>query len=161
MPSFARAILPQLRHTSVLALSYVWGLADTLRLTTLNKADLKQPDSLRRYEKFIPKTIRDAVSLVEKIGQKYLWCDALCLVQNDPDDMSRGVNTMDLVYENAELTIVAANGHDANAGLPGVHEGTLIPPKFSREITPGVRLGGYIALEQRLRRSAYSSRAWT
>lgn len=143
------------------ALSYVWGLADTLHLTTYNKADLTQPDALRRYGMFIPKTIRDAAVLVEKIGQRYLWCDALCLIQNDPDDVERGVDTMDLVYENAELTIVAACGHDAKAGLPGVREGTRLQPTYSKEIIPGVRLGGYIALDQRMAHSVYSSRAWT
>ncbi|KAI0449746.1 HET-domain-containing protein [Xylaria acuta] len=143
------------------ALSYVWGLPDTLRLTTSNKADLIKPGALQQYEYFIPRTICDAVFLAQKIGQRYLWCDALCLIQNDPDDVSRGINTMDLIYENSELTIVAACGHDANAGLPGVHEGTRLQPKFNKEIMPGVRLGGYITLDQRMKRSVYSSRAWT
>ncbi|KAI1154281.1 hypothetical protein F4825DRAFT_191375 [Nemania diffusa] len=68
---------------------------------------------------------------------------------------------MDLIYENAELTIVAACGHDADAGLPGVHEGTRLGPTFSGEIIPGVELGGYMTLDQRMRRSMYSSRGWT
>ncbi|KAJ8124666.1 hypothetical protein O1611_g8974 [Lasiodiplodia mahajangana] len=127
------------------ALSYIWGLSANLRLTTSNKADLTQANALQRY----------------RIGERYLWCDALCLLQNDPDDINRGVKTMDLIYENAELTIVAACGHDADAGLPGVREGTRLEPAFSEEIIPGVELGGYVTLDDRMRRSVYSSRAWT
>ncbi|KAJ8118283.1 hypothetical protein ONZ43_g4024 [Nemania bipapillata] len=101
------------------ALSYVWGSAVSLRLTTSNKADFIQPGALRQHQYSLPRTINDAIFLVQRIGERYLWCDALCLLQDDPDDVSRGVKTMDLVYERAELTIVAACGHSADAGLPG------------------------------------------
>ncbi len=75
------------------------------------------------------------MALAQKIGERYIWCDALCLIQNDPDDVDRGIKSMDLIYENAELTVVAACGHDANAGLPGVHKSTRMRPRFSWEIT--------------------------
>ncbi|KAI0100061.1 heterokaryon incompatibility protein-domain-containing protein [Nemania sp. FL0031] len=143
------------------ALSYIWGLSSNLRLTTANRADLTQTNALQRYRYAIPCTIYDAIILTQRIGERYLWCDALCLLQNDPDDINRGVKTMDLIYERAELTIVAACGHDADAGLPGVREGTRLEPKFSEEIIPGVELGGYVTLDDRMRRSVYSSRAWT
>ncbi|KAJ2991381.1 hypothetical protein NUW58_g2535 [Xylaria curta] len=123
------------------ALSYVWGLAVNLRLTTSNKADLAEPGALLNH--LIPRTIRDAVSL------------------NDPDDVNRGIKSMDLIYENAELTIVAACGHDADAGLPGVREGTRLQPRLSEEILPNVRLGCYLDPEKRMGRSVYNSRAWT
>ncbi|KAI1178585.1 HET-domain-containing protein [Nemania sp. FL0916] len=144
-----------------LALSYVWGLTDSLRLTTFNKEILMQQGALQEYWLRIPRTIRDALKLTQEIGQAYLWCDILCLVQNDPDDVDRGVKTMDLIYEYAELTIIAACGHDANAGLPGVHEGTRLGPRISEEIIPGLRLGGFIPLSTRMRYSVYNSRAWT
>ncbi|KAI0909259.1 HET-domain-containing protein [Ustulina deusta] len=114
------------------ALSYVWGSAVNLR-------------ALERHKGLIPRTISDAMALAQKIGERYIWCDALCLIQNDPDDVDRGIKSMDLIYENAELTVVAACGHDANA------VGRL----------PGVRLGAYISLDQRMKHSVYSSRAWT
>ncbi|KAI1741354.1 HET-domain-containing protein [Xylaria scruposa] len=143
------------------ALSYVWGSAINLRLTTFNKAVLSQPGALQPHSAYIPRTILDAVILVEKIKERYLWCDALCLIQNDKDDLKRGLKTMDLIYENAELTIIAAHGHDANAGLPGVREGTRLSPRFEAEIIPGVALSGYLPVDQRMKQSMYSSRAWT
>jgi hypothetical protein len=109
----------------------------------------------------LPRTIRDAITLVKGICQQYLWCDALCLVQDDPDDVSRGVNAMDMIYEKALLTIVAASGRDANSGLPGVGEGSRLMPRYPEEIIPGVRLDAYVELDQVMIYSVHSSRAWT
>jgi hypothetical protein len=68
---------------------------------------------------------------------------------------------MDMIYEKALLTIVAASGHDANGGLPGVEEGSRFMPRYPEEIIPGVQLDVYLDLDQAMSRSVYSSRAWT
>jgi hypothetical protein len=72
----------------------------------------------------LPKTIRDAIDLVRALKERYLWVDALCLVQNDQADMQKGIDIMDIIYERAVMTIVAASGDSANSGLPGVHRGS-------------------------------------
>ncbi|KAI3319243.1 HET-domain-containing protein [Xylariaceae sp. AK1471] len=156
-----RCIVETKTISPYVALSYVWGTAVNLRLTTSNKAELTQPGALHHHRTRIPRTISDAMFLAREIGERYLWCDALCLVQNDPDDLNRGVKMMDLIYENAELTIVAACGHDANAGLPGIRKDTRFKSRFNKEIIPGVRLGCFVSLSQRMKHSLYNSRAWT
>jgi hypothetical protein len=143
------------------ALSYVWGLGLNFGLTTRNKDELTSQHALRGNVIELPRTIRDAIKLVKGIGQQYLWCDALCLVQDDPDNVSRGVNAMDMIYEKALLTIVAASGRDANSGLPGVGEGSRLMPRYPEEIIPGVRLDAYVELDQVMIYSVHSSRAWT
>jgi hypothetical protein len=143
------------------ALSYVWGQAGRLRLSTTTKAILTKPKALTQYDFAIPLTVRDAMTFVRGIGERYLWVDSLCLVQNDPDDVRRGVDAMDLIYEKALLTIVAAYGHDADAGLPGVEEGTRFMSRHPEEILPGMRLDAYPVLELLLKRSVYNTRAWT
>ncbi|KAK0630049.1 heterokaryon incompatibility protein-domain-containing protein [Bombardia bombarda] len=144
------------------AISYVWGVGPNFRLKTSNLADLMKPDALSKKENWdrIPRTIRNAIALVRGIGETYLWCDALCLIQNDAADLSQGVNAMDSVYENAAFTIVAAYGHDANSGLPGVEEGTRFNGR-SPEIIPGVYLDVHMTLNVAMRHSVYRSRAWT
>jgi len=72
---------------------------------------------------------------------RYLWVDALCLIQDDTEDLDRGVNAMDLIYERAWLTVVAACGHDANARLPGVQNGTRKASRNTVEIKPGAEIG--------------------
>ncbi|KAK3303885.1 heterokaryon incompatibility protein-domain-containing protein [Chaetomium strumarium] len=143
------------------ALSYVWGQAACVRLSTTNKAVLTKPEALTQYAPSIALTVRDATAFVRGIGERYLWVDSLCLVQNDPDDVRRGVQAMDLIYEKALLTVVAACGHDADAGLPGVKEGTRFMSRPSEEILPGVKLDAYPVLELLLKNSVYSTRAWT
>ncbi|KAI7785044.1 HET-domain-containing protein [Diaporthe eres] len=111
-----------------IALSYVWGQAASFGLCTNNEnlSTLYQPSSLdkshtqHRVSKRLPKTIADANSLCRFIGQRYLWVDSLCIVQDDPDEKRRLIHGMNSVYENADLTLVALSGVDADAGLAGI-----------------------------------------
>jgi hypothetical protein len=107
-----------------LALSYVWGEVANVRLTTGNRLSLLLPGAIRKVWYTILQTIRDAIELVRRLDARYLWVDTLCLIQNDPTDLASGVNIMDQVYERSWVTIIAANGHNANAGLPGIQEGS-------------------------------------
>ncbi|KAH7069379.1 heterokaryon incompatibility protein-domain-containing protein [Paraphoma chrysanthemicola] len=68
----------------------------------------------------ISKTIEDAIQLTRLLKFQYLWVDALCIVQDDPADQQIQIKNMHGVYETAFLTIVAASGEPANAGLPGL-----------------------------------------
>ncbi|KAH8892532.1 HET-domain-containing protein [Thozetella sp. PMI_491] len=143
-------------------LSYVWGAASSIRLTKSNRSALMERDSLRVVQPaMLARTIRDTITLVKKLKIRYLWVDALCLVQNDPDDVRRGVTVMDRIYERSYFTVVAADGHDANYGLPGVEVCTRTdaPPAF--KVLPGVSLRIWVQLELLLRSSIYETRGWT
>jgi hypothetical protein len=62
-------------HTRYVALSYVWGKVDQLKLLTSNLADLSTPGALS-WEKFrsrLPRTIFDAIKLTAALGERYLW----------------------------------------------------------------------------------------
>ncbi|KAK3352525.1 heterokaryon incompatibility protein-domain-containing protein [Lasiosphaeria hispida] len=146
------------------ALSYVWGAVSNFRLTKANKPALMRPGAIQSQEVWdaLPRTISDSIILLSRLGFSYLWVDSLCLLQNDPEDLSQGVNVMDQIYEKATLTIVAASGHDANAGLPGVRIGSREAKKpFSREVLPGLSLGTYFGPDHLLSGSVYETRAWT
>jgi hypothetical protein len=82
-----------------IALSYVWGLAVNFRLTTFNRAYLMKENAICDFWSKIPNTIQDAIVLVRELGERYLWVDALCLLQNDSHDLESGVEIMDLLYE--------------------------------------------------------------
>jgi hypothetical protein len=143
------------------ALSYVWGAVTNFRLLTTNLVELSEVGGIEKYWQLIPWTIRDAIVLCRRLHIRYLWIDALCLIQDDKDDLDRGVNVMDMVYERSWLTIIAACGHDANAGLPGVRDGTREPVDLSVEVKPGVSLGIFTGADQLIKKSVYNSRAWT
>ncbi|KAF5676341.1 hypothetical protein FDENT_9510 [Fusarium denticulatum] len=143
-----------------LALSYIWGAVKNIRLTQLNLKRLLTPGSMEGLNG-LPRTVRDAIELTRKLGVQYLWIDALCLIQNDMEDLERGINVMDLIYERSLLTIIAASGNDADAGLPGVRARSRPSLKQTIEVKPGISLGLYMELSTLLSASPYSSRGWT
>lgn len=64
------------------------------------------------------------MALVVGLGERYLWVDALCITQDNRLEVTRLVKKMDLVYGGALATFIAAAGVDAEAGLPGIREGS-------------------------------------
>ncbi|KAF5233899.1 hypothetical protein FANTH_12406 [Fusarium anthophilum] len=157
----AHCIVEVARLHKYVALSYVWGAATNFRLTKANRTALLTPGSLKEVLEMLPNTIKDAITLTRRLGCRYLWVDALCLLQNDTKDLELGINVMDLVYERAWLTVLAACGHDANARLPGVQEGTRDGSCNTFKIAPGVEMGIVKGLDGLLKHSVYDSRAWT
>jgi hypothetical protein len=104
------------------ALSYVWGhpkLAKHLKLTRESARWLYEKGALSEENSDVPKTIKDAIGLVDQLGGMYLWVDALCIYQDDEDDKKSQIPVMDKIYSSAKCTIVAGSGSDAWAGLPG------------------------------------------
>jgi hypothetical protein len=109
----------------------------------------------------IPRAIRDAIEVVHGLNEKYLWVDSLCLIQNDSVDVNKGISMMDLIYERAMLTIIAASGGHANAGLPGVGSTSRSITQRIEQIRPRVRLACHLEVNQLLNQAIYSQRGWT
>jgi hypothetical protein len=61
----------------------------------------------------IPTAILDAMKFVHLVGERFLWVDSLCLVQNDEMELDQCLTFMGTIYRNAVLTVVAASGRDA------------------------------------------------
>ncbi|ETS83808.1 hypothetical protein PFICI_05684 [Pestalotiopsis fici W106-1] len=103
---------------SFFALSYVWGAGseDEMTLRQNNLVDLQKPGSLHE----LPRTIVDAMRVCEQLGQRYLWVDRLCIVQDDKQDKYGQIRSLEAIYSRAELVIIAASGDDMQSGLPGV-----------------------------------------
>ncbi|KAI5865422.1 heterokaryon incompatibility protein-domain-containing protein [Durotheca rogersii] len=92
------------------ALSYVWpGRSNTQGQLLLNRDKLgpfQLPGFLHNHEA-LPEVIKDAMQLVEHIGERYLWVDRFCILQDDPRIQVK-VQRMDRIYSGAYLTIIAA-----------------------------------------------------
>jgi hypothetical protein len=93
-------------------LSYCWGRTKTLATTTR---------SLRLRERRIPfgalpRTFRDAVCVARRLGVRWLWIDALCIVQDDPADWERESVKMGAIYSLAYVTVAADAGVDCDSG---------------------------------------------
>ncbi|ROV99831.1 hypothetical protein VSDG_03065 [Cytospora chrysosperma] len=104
------------------ALSYTWGQVDMFMTLKENLEERQHPQALSKVP--FPKTIGDAMAVVRSLGLRFLWIDAVCIVQNDPEHKSNNIPNMDIIYGRAFATIVALAGTNADAGLPGVNPGT-------------------------------------
>jgi hypothetical protein len=63
------------------------------------------------------KTMRDAIIVTRNLQLKYLWIDALCIIQDDPADWEREALSMSDVYAQSAITIAATSSSDSNGGL--------------------------------------------
>jgi hypothetical protein len=148
------AIQDVVDDNSYVALSYVWGSANSYdcQVQTSNGRSLL-PLSL-------PAVISDAISITKAIGFRYLWIDKFCIDQNDAENKHDQIQQMDAIYENSELTIIAAAGHDESYGLPGVGF-------RSRGSQPTVRIGKVEVIwtmrdpHNSIRGSKWFTRGWT
>ena len=113
-------LVPAEAHDQYAALSYVWGHTDTIKTAKDNLAYLLEEGSIFAHESLLPRTIRDTMRLVELLDIKYLWVDCLCIVQDDAELKHAQIQEMGSVYARAYVTIIAANGWDANHGLRGI-----------------------------------------
>lgn len=95
------------------ALSYCWGGHSDFTLTT---ARLKAFQRGMSYNKF-PKTIRDAILVTRSLGIKFLWVDALCIIQDSAEDWGYESTKMCDVYKGAVITISASSSLKAAEGF--------------------------------------------
>jgi hypothetical protein len=109
------------------ALSYCWGTEKNskhLRLTSHTLPILTTEDALAHG---VPDTIADAIVLVRTLHMRYLWVDALCILQDNVEEMQTQIKCMGYLFKCSFLTIAAAAGDDAWAGLPGVQQPRSTP----------------------------------
>ncbi|KAK3671313.1 hypothetical protein LTR78_008773 [Recurvomyces mirabilis] len=112
--------VPDPRECRFVALSYVWGGAGMLKLRYTNLEELSRPFGLRGYLDSLPRTILSAMQVVKAMGERYLWVDALCILQEPCTESQAQIDQMDSVYGSALCTITAAAGTHADAGFAGV-----------------------------------------
>lgn len=117
-----RLIVSGCQGVSFAALSYVWGEGTRPCLTKASQSSLEREGSIN--EDTVPATIFDALSVTQALGERYLWVDTCCIVQDDEQDKLRYVPYMNDIYGMASVTIIAASGASAEVGLPGVRPGS-------------------------------------
>jgi hypothetical protein len=65
----------------------------------------------------LPQTIKDAIIVARELKYKFLWVDALCIVQDNEEDCAREVSKMSVIYSEASLIISAARTDDSKQGF--------------------------------------------
>ncbi|MCJ1334420.1 hypothetical protein MMC10_011129 [Thelotrema lepadinum] len=98
---------------SYLALSYCWGK---------DRSDILTQKQLEQYQEAIPHsalpaTVFDAVQMTRSLGFRYLWVDALCIVQDSKEDWEKEAAKMRQVYQGAVLSLAGLESHSKTTGL--------------------------------------------
>lgn len=152
-----------------IALSYTWGRDSASITATLeNVASLQKPNSLSTLD--LPQVISDSITFVHRLGERYLWVDRLCVIQDSSSKQTQ-LNAMGSIYANSYFTLVAAKSADASGPLyhdrskPWSGKIRRPPSLIKHNGKRGSnKLGGkkvMVMQAQHLMRTPWYTRAWT
>lgn len=156
-----------------IALSYTWGQDSTSASTTRqNVEQLQKPNALDAIK--LPLIINDSMNFIRQLGERFLWVDRLCVVQ-DGDAKQSQLNAMGTIYAGSYFTLIAAKSTDASGPLYSERSGpwprklrrppSLIMHTSSRKKSVAEsKLSGkriIVTQAQYLMRTPWYSRAWT
>lgn len=166
-----RALLPYV------TLSYTWGPEPCL-----DKLPLLRKDTLEAFSRGIsfsslPRLFQDAVEATRRLKYRYLWIDALCIIQDDTLDWQREAADMGQIYQNSNLNIAAGGAKNSHSPLLGERDASLVRackvelnwPKISSRISSfydrkEVRGSFYVVgkdfLQENLLQTPLNRRAW-
>ncbi|KAF2001400.1 HET-domain-containing protein, partial [Amniculicola lignicola CBS 123094] len=133
-----------------IALSYVWSespsstmpLSETMDMTELHE---------------VPQVIKDCMDLAVSLGYRYVWCDRYCINQDDEEKKAAQIAQMDLIYAQAQITVIAAAPGDGLRGING----------SQRRRQPGLRVNDWTVLStlphpaHTINASKWKTRGWT
>ena len=124
---------------------------------TLTKSLLPQYQEAISFE-LLPNSFRDAIEITRQLGFRYLWIDALCIVQNDTEDWAQEAGKMASYYGLSTLMISANAAEDSSKGI-------LNPRKASHSPVLGQGKRGFlcpIPLQSHIDidRSVLATRGW-
>lgn len=95
-------------------LSYCWGGPQPVLLKTENLSQMTENIPINS----LPNTIKDAIKVTRELGIRFLWIDALCIIQEgDDEDKLREIGVMGQLYKNATVTIFAASARSVSEGF--------------------------------------------
>ncbi|KAK3312637.1 heterokaryon incompatibility protein-domain-containing protein [Apodospora peruviana] len=160
-------VVPYRTGSEYVALTYVWGEHLMGRsIPTMDRARAENApwgDKGIPLPEWIPKTVSDAIEAVRLLGYRYIWVDALCIIQDDKADKHDQILRMDAIYRNASLSIAAASGDHADSGLPGMS----VPRKYKQPretVSGGLTLAVPLPRFDQLNEGnllKWNTRAWT
>lgn len=117
------------------ALSYCWGNVKPTATTTKENLD----SHIQCIEfSALPQCLQDAVTVTRGLGIRYLWIDALCIIQDDSDDWGRESGTMYQIFYNSFVTIAAAASQSFNEGFLIPRRVGAVDISFSSALNPQV-----------------------
>ena len=94
-------------------LSHRWGQSNMVKLLHSNIVKLQHCIPFE----VLPVTFQHAVIITRQLHIRYLWIDALCIIQDSHVDWVKEGVAMADIYKNTYCTIAAASATDSDSGL--------------------------------------------
>ena len=116
-----------------IALSWVWGSTMAQSgLTSDSVVRAAKPGFLNTLR--LPPAVEDSRTLLERLGERFLWVDLLCIAQDEEADKQFYLPLMGAIYSGSLFTIVANGMNGLQDGLPGVKHDTRLRSPIILEI---------------------------
>jgi hypothetical protein len=131
---YLREDIKDIRRVDYAALSYCWGPRPAfLKLTERSLKFLKDGISASR----LPKTFQDAIHVTTTLGLRFIWIDALCILQDSEADWLKEAAMMGEIYSKSFITLAATASEDSEGGLfynrsPSAVNGCVITLSWGR-----------------------------
>jgi hypothetical protein len=142
------------RQTNYAALSYCWGDEKDAESQFKTERESLQDRCAGMLSESMTPTTRDAIALSKAIGLRYIWIDALCIVQDDTDDWSHESSQMNLVYRHAFVTFCTLNSDSCHQSF--IHRAPAVKVSFQSTIRKDIK--GYYLIQLRSRTGFYMGR---
>lgn len=142
------------------ALSYRWGDSVKFRTMSGNTGKLRWPNGLANVWGQLSPTIQSAISFTRSLGERYIWIDSLCILQDNAVNSKANIDAMHSIYQQALLVILAADDTAVTEGLQGI----MVPREPKQQealILPNLHVLGIFSHLSYMKQSVYRTRAWT
>ena len=105
-----------------LTLSDRWGTGTFTKLLASTCDDMRRGQPLSD----LPKSFQDAIEVTKRLGQRYIWIDFLCIVQDSYEDWLHESAMMQDIYAHSLMNIAALGASDTERGsFVNRHPGTI------------------------------------
>lgn len=111
-----------------ITLSHCWG-PDGIKFL-LKEANIKQLQNSIHTEN-LPRSFQDAIAITGRLGFRFLWIDALCIIQDSVEDWARESSVMSDIYRNGIVMISATAAPNSQHGILRPRD-SLRSPRFGR-----------------------------
>ena len=147
--------------TPYMTLSHCWGTSRFFKLTRANLKHLEVGFQLVE----LPRTFREAIYITRELGIRYLWIDALCILQDSQEDWRYEAAMMMKVYENSYCNIAALGAFDSEQGCFFQRDPLLVPriivePNWDNALNMSYDLYSDFFWQYHLGHSPLNRRAW-
>lgn len=143
------------------ALSYRWGdpqLSTQCRQS--NFALMAAPGGLMSEHVVLAPTILDAITFTREVGFRYLWVDALCIVQDDYERKPMYLQLMGTVYADAVLVLVILEGN-ADTGISGIGHDRQVQDSIDLPTRSLIKSTPRICGNETFSGKTWATRGWT